>query len=100
MTGMRIMFSRWSVPLAYDSAFSISPLLVLSIAIAGLFFHDDAQGAIVKEISDTLGRPVGEAVGPLIVVLAIRARRSLPRSWAWPCCCSVHRGSSLSCSPL
>ena len=61
--------------LAYYTVFSLAPLLVLSIAIAGLVFgRAAAQGQIVAQISDVLG-PAGagtiedmiEREAPLIV---------------------------------
>jgi membrane protein len=64
-------FNKWNedkVPrlgaaLAYYSVFSIAPLLLLVIGVAGLIFgHDAAQKEIVGEIEGTVGRPVALAI--------------------------------------
>lgn len=47
--------------IAYYTIFSIGPLLIIVIAIAGLVFgHDAAQGAIVAQLSGLVGRPSAE----------------------------------------
>ena len=49
--------------LAYYTAFSLAPLLVIVIAVAGLVIgHDAAQMAIVGELRDLLGDSGGQAV--------------------------------------
>jgi len=49
--------------LAYYTAFSIAPLLVIVIAIAGLTVgHDAAQAAIVAQLGDLLGESGGKAI--------------------------------------
>lgn len=54
---------RLGAALAYYTVFSISPLLIIAIAIAGLVFGEEAaRGGIVREIEGTVGRPVAEAI--------------------------------------
>jgi hypothetical protein len=57
-------FSRWSgdgaplmaAALSYYTTFSMAPLLILAISIAGLVLgHDAAQGKIVEEIGGLVG---------------------------------------------
>jgi membrane protein len=69
-------FDEWSedkVPrlgaaLAYYSVFSIAPLLIIVIAVAGLIFGKDvAQKDIVAEIEGTVGRPVALAIQDMLV---------------------------------
>src|SRR5437660_7591183 len=53
--------------LAYYSVFSIAPLVILAIAIAGLVFGEQAaQGAIEDEIKDTVGAPVARSIQDLL----------------------------------
>jgi membrane protein len=47
--------------------FSIAPLLLIAIAIAGLVFGQEAaRGNIVHEIEGTVGRPAGEAIQTML----------------------------------
>ncbi len=59
--------SQLGAALAYYAVFSISPLVVLSIVIASLIFHDTARESVVAEIRDTVGPAAGEAVSKMIV---------------------------------
>ena len=68
-------FSRWSADaaprmaaaLAYYTAFSMAPLLILAIAIAGLLLgHDAAQGKIVAQISGLVGQQSATAIQGMI----------------------------------
>jgi membrane protein len=53
---------------AYYTAFSLAPLLILVIAIAALFFsREAAQGAIVAEVGGMIGRDAAAALQGLIV---------------------------------
>jgi membrane protein len=65
----RDSFARWSeekgtrlgAALAYYTAFSLAPLLILTIAIAGLVFGKEAaQGQIVGQLSGVMGRPAAQ----------------------------------------
>jgi len=54
---------RMGAALAYYTAFSLAPLMVISIAIAGLAFGDQAaRGEIVDELASTVGRPAAVAI--------------------------------------
>lgn len=70
--------------LAYYTVFSMAPLLVLVIAIAGLVFgHRAAEGEIVKQIQDVLGAAGAETVQAMI------ERASQPASGALATLASV-----------
>jgi MFS superfamily sulfate permease-like transporter len=50
--------------LAYYTAFSIAPLLIIAIAVAGLVFgRDAAQEAVVGQLQGLLGDAGGSAIG-------------------------------------
>ena len=68
-------FSKWSADaaprmaaaLAYYTAFSMAPLLILAIAIAGLLLgHDAAQGKIVEQIRGLVGQQGATAIQGMI----------------------------------
>jgi membrane protein len=80
-------FSRWSADaaprmaaaLAYYTAFSIAPLLILAIAIAGLLLgHEAAQGKIVEQIGGLVGQQSAIAIQGMIEPGNIRPRASSP----------------------
>ena len=53
--------------LAYYTIFSLAPMLVIVIAIAGFFFgHDAAQGEIVAQLRDMVGTTAASAVEGLL----------------------------------
>ncbi len=53
--------------MAYYTLFSLAPVLVIVIAVAGMVFgREAAQGAIVGELTDLLGRDGAEAVESMI----------------------------------
>src|SRR5687768_10246241 len=53
--------------LAYYTAFSLAPLLIISIAVAGLFFgRDAAQQAIVEQLGALLGGEGGAAIDDML----------------------------------
>lgn len=71
----KILFARWKedkVPklaaaLAYYTTFSIAPILVIAIAVAGLVFGADAaRGGIATQISGLVGEQAGETVQTLL----------------------------------
>jgi membrane protein len=54
---------RLSSSLAYYAIFSLAPLLVIVISIAGLVFGEEAaRGQLAKQISDLAGTRAGEAI--------------------------------------
>jgi membrane protein len=53
--------------LAYYTAFSLAPLLVIAIATAGLFFGGEAaQGRIVGQLTGLVGEKGGEAIEAMV----------------------------------
>jgi membrane protein len=53
--------------LAYYTAFSLAPLLIISIAIAGLVFgRDAAQDAVVEQLGNLLGESGGTAIDEIL----------------------------------
>jgi membrane protein len=53
--------------IAYYTVFSLAPLLVIAIAIAGLVFGDEAaRGAVADQIQGLVGREAAEAVQGMI----------------------------------
>ena len=59
--------SRLAAALAYYTVFSISPLLVIAIAIAGVFFgQSEAKQQVVEQLSTLLGP---EAITPIVNAL-------------------------------
>ncbi len=58
--------------LAFYTAFSLAPLLVIVIAVAGMIYGvDAARGAIVGQFSDLLGSVGAEALEKLLIAAAI-----------------------------
>ena len=58
---------RLGAALAYYTVFSIAPLLLIAIAIAGLVFgHQAAQGQIQQQLSGVLGKGTADAMGEMI----------------------------------
>jgi membrane protein len=58
---------RLSAALAYYSIFSISPLLVISIAVAGWFLgHEAAQGLLSEQLKAFLGGNVAQGVEGMV----------------------------------
>jgi membrane protein len=65
---LRDNIQRMSAALAYYTIFSLAPLLVIAIAIAGLVFGERAaQGEIIAELRDLLGSDSARAVQTMIV---------------------------------
>src|SRR5512139_1975765 len=53
--------------LAYYTAFSLAPLLVIVISVAGLFLGADAaSGYVYAQLADLLGRPGADAVRGMV----------------------------------
>jgi membrane protein len=53
--------------LAYYGVFSVAPLLVLVLAIAGVLFGQDAaQGALVDRLGDVAGQPMAQAIQSIL----------------------------------
>jgi membrane protein len=59
--------SRLAAALAYYAIFSLSPLLLLGISIAGLVFGEQAaQGRVVNQIEGTVGRQTAELIQTML----------------------------------
>jgi len=53
--------------LAYYSLFSIAPLLLIIISVAGIFFGEDAvRGAVFDQLSDLMGESGAQAIGEML----------------------------------
>jgi membrane protein len=53
--------------ISYYSVFSLAPLLVIIITVAGLFFGaDQVQGAVFAQLSDLMGEDAARAVGEML----------------------------------
>lgn len=72
---LKAVFFRWmddqvaqmAAALAYYTAFSIAPILVIAIAIAGLVFGQDAvQGEIVNQLGDRIGQSGAKVIQEMI----------------------------------
>ncbi len=60
--------SRLAAALAYYTAFSIAPLLVIAIAIAAFVFGEEAaQGQIAAQLGTLVGKEAAEAIQALLV---------------------------------
>ncbi len=58
----------WAAALAYYTVFSIAPLLIIAIAIAGFVFGEEAaQGQIVERLETEVGPSVANTIQMLIV---------------------------------
>ncbi|MCE9524955.1 MAG: YihY/virulence factor BrkB family protein, partial [Planctomycetales bacterium] len=58
---------RLGAALAYYTIFSLPPLVVLSVALAGLFFGKDAaQGGLLRQLRDLLGKEGAEVIQQMI----------------------------------
>lgn len=59
--------TRLSAALAYYSAFSLAPLLLIAISIAGLVFGEEAaQGVVQEQLSSAIGRQGASALESMI----------------------------------
>lgn len=74
-TMLKLTFARWGddrVPklaaaLAYYTSFSLAPILLIAIAVAGLVFGAEAaRGAISRELSGLVGPRIGEGIEILL----------------------------------
>jgi membrane protein len=59
--------SSMGAAISYYSVFSLAPLLVIIIAVAGLFFGaDQVQGALFAQLSDLMGEEAAKAVDEML----------------------------------
>lgn len=55
--------------LAYYGVFAIAPMIVLTIAIAGLLFGEDvAEGRVLRQVQSTAGHPIADAIAHSLVL--------------------------------
>ena len=65
---------RLGAALAYYTLFSLAPLLLAAVAIAGLAFgRDAAMGRIVAELESVIGRPGAGIVASLVALVMLLA---------------------------
>ncbi len=58
---------RLGAALAYYTVFSIAPLLIIAIAVAGLVFGDEAaRGSVQAQLTSFLGADAAEAINDMI----------------------------------
>ncbi len=58
---------KLAAALAYYTAFSIGPILLITIAAAGLIFGPDAaRGAVAAEVGSLVGQKAGESIEALL----------------------------------
>ena len=70
--------ARLGAALAFYSIFSIAPLLIIAIAIAGMVFGEEAaRGEIVGQIGDTIGPPAAKAIEDMLAGHTIQFPRML-----------------------
>ena len=83
---IKASFSRWSedaaprmaAALAYYTAFSMAPLLILAISVAGLALgRDAAQGKIVAQIGGLVGQQSAVAIQGMIDAAASRPHKGI-----------------------
>jgi len=56
----------WAPPWPYDTIFSVAPLMVIAIAIAGLFFGRECRGKDQLRIQGLIGSESARAVQTMI----------------------------------
>lgn len=69
---------RLSAALAYYSVFSLAPLLIIAISIAGAIFGDDAaRGAIEYQLTDAIGRESAVAVQDMLTAIHLEGKGTM-----------------------
>src|ERR1700686_4885982 len=74
--------SRQGAALAYYSVFSLGPIIVIAIAVAGFFFGREAVRQVAASIKDMLGDTGAKAVQAMLVDAA-RPRELMFQRGAW-----------------
>ena len=83
--------------LAFYTMFSIAPLLLIVVAVAGLVVGEEAaRGEIYSQMDGILGAQGALAVQGLLETARRPTDRVLPGVMAWPCSSSARRRSSPS----
>ena len=57
---------RLGAALAYYSVFSLAPLLLLAVGIAGMIYKERARGEIIAEIENTVGASAANAIADVL----------------------------------
>jgi uncharacterized BrkB/YihY/UPF0761 family membrane protein len=71
--------SRQGAALAYYSVFSLGPIIVIAIAVAGFFFGDQAvSGQVTSSIKDMLGDTGAKPLRPCWLMLVAPEKVLLP----------------------
>lgn len=69
---------KYSASLAYYTVFSVGPILVLMISLAGIFFGEDAiQGKVFVELKGLIGSTVALQVQSIIKSLSLSGKSNL-----------------------
>src|SRR5258705_7927492 len=68
--------ARQGAALAYYSVFSLGPIIVIAIAVAGLLFgHDAVSSQVMSSIKEMLGDTGGKAVEAMLAGASRASRR-------------------------
>ena len=58
---------KMAAALSYYSAFSLSPLLIIMIAIIGIFFgEENARNQIIRQVNDLMGKDGAQVIETMI----------------------------------
>lgn len=69
---------RLSAALAYYSVYSLAPLLIIAISIAGAIFGDDAaRGAIEYQLTNAIGRDSAVAVQDMLTAVHLEGKSTV-----------------------
>ena len=63
---------RWAAAVAFYTAFSLGPLLLIGIWVATMIFGDDARGEITNQLQSLMGEQGASAVSELLKATAER----------------------------
>ena len=81
--------ARQGAALAYYSVFSLGPIIVIAIAVAGMLFGRDAvTSQVMSSIKEMLGDTGAKAVEAMLAGAVAQRRALWPPSWASEHCCS------------
>jgi membrane protein len=69
---------RFSAALAYYAVFSLAPLLIIAVSLAGFFFGEQAaRGEVVQQLSGLIGASAGAQIEALIKASADKPKSTL-----------------------
>jgi membrane protein len=82
--------ARLGAALAYYAIFSVGPLVLIAIAVAGLLFGQDAvRGEVSSQMQGLLGNSGAQAVQSMLRMQVARAKVFSPPSSVSALCCSL-----------